>query len=255
MAALPARDVHAVLELVGEIHHAESLDEFRAGVLPAVQRLVPCDWVSYNEVGADGTIHAVLVDPIPPAHLFPLWDRYALQNPIVAHYQRTSDGRAYRFSDFLTRAEYHALDLYQHVYKPLGVEHQVAIEMPSPADITIGIALSRKRRDFSQRDRDVLNLARPHLIQAWRNAQRRAPELARPTPVVPEPDRLRLLGMSRREAEVLQLLMQGSATADVAATLGISPRTVHKHSERIREKLGVHSRAAVVAAAWSSLSS
>lgn len=253
MAALPARDVHAVLELVGEIHHAESLDEFRAGVLPAVKRLVPCEWVSYNEVGADGTIHAVLVDPIPPSHLFPLWDRYALQNPIVAFYQRTHDGRAYRFSDFLTRAEYHALELYQHVYGPLGVEYQVAIAMPSPPDLTIGIALSRKRGDFSQRDRDVLDLARPHLIQAWRNAQRRGPAAERPA-VVPEPERLRLLGMSKREAEVLQLLMQGSATDDVAATLGISPRTVHKHSERIREKLGVHSRAAVVAAAWSSLS-
>lgn len=252
MASLSARDVRAVLDLVGEVHDADTLDEFRTILLPALQRVVPCDWISYNEVGDDGTIHAVLVDPIPPAHLFPAWDRYALQNPIVQYYQRTRDGRAYRFSDFLTREEYHATEIYQHVYRPMGVEHQVAVAMPSPADLTIGIALSRKRRDFSQRDRDVLDLARPHLIQAWRTARRRSASNGAPARADIR-DHLLLLGMSAREADVLELLMHGETTASVAARLSISPRTVHKHSERIRDKLGVHSRAEVVAAAWSSV--
>lgn len=252
MAPLPARDVRAVLDLVGEVHDAETLDEFRAILLPALQRIVPCDWISYNEVGEDGTIHAVLVDPIPPAHLFPAWDRYALQNPIVQYYQRTRDGRAYRFSDFLSREEFHATDIYQHVYRPMGVEYQVAVAMPSPAELTIGIALSRKRRDFSQRDREVLDLARPHLIQAWRIARRRGTSNGVPAPSDIR-DHLMLLGMSAREADVLELLMHGETTESVATRLSISPRTVHKHSERIRDKLGVHSRAEVVAAAWSSV--
>ena len=166
--------------------------------------------------------------------------------------ERLDGEQVFVIHDFLSREEYHATDIYQHVYRPMGVEHQVAVAMPSPSDLTIGIALSRKRRDFSQRDRDVLDLARPHLIQAWRTARRRSSTNGAPARSDIR-DHLLLLGMSAREADVLELLMHGESTESVAARLSISPRTVHKHSERIRDKLGVHSRAEDVAAAWSSV--
>ena len=35
----------------------------------------------------------------------------------------------------------------------------------------IGVALSRGGKDFTERDRRVLDLTRPHLIQAYRNAE------------------------------------------------------------------------------------
>lgn len=252
MATLSARDVHAVLELVGEAHHAETLDGFRAGLLPAIRRVIACDWISYNEVRADGTVHAALIDPLPDAQVFAAWDRYARQNPIVAHYLETRDGRAYRFSDLITQAELHDLDLYRYVYGPMGVEYQLAVELPGPPDLTIGIALSRGEPDFTMRDRAVLDLARPHLIQAWRNVQLRAPAAALPAPALLHA-RLERLGLTRREAQILAMLMRGRSTASVAAELSISPRTLHKHAERIHQKLGVHTRAAAVASAWASV--
>jgi DNA-binding CsgD family transcriptional regulator len=57
------------------------------------------------------------------------------------------------------------------------------------------------------------------------------------------------LGLSDREADVLQELARGSTSAEVAETLGISERTVAKHSERIHRKLGVRSRAQAIATA------
>ena len=48
-------------------------------------------------------------------------------------------------------------------------------------------------------------------------------------------------------------MMRGRATAEIAAALAISPRTIHKHAERIYDKLGVHDRIAAVSAAWSAL--
>ncbi len=38
-------------------------------------------------------------------------------------------------------------------------------------------------------------------------------------------------------------VLAGQASGDIAATLGISPRTVQKHIERAYRKLGVNSRA------------
>lgn len=53
--------------------------------------------------------------------------------------------------------------------------------------------------------------------------------------------------MSPREQEVAALLARGARNAVIAATLGISPHTVRRHTERVLAKLGVASRAEVAA--------
>jgi DNA-binding CsgD family transcriptional regulator len=54
--------------------------------------------------------------------------------------------------------------------------------------------------------------------------------------------------LTAREREVAELVAQGLTNADIAARLGIGPRTVESHLERVRSRLGLLSRADV--AAW-----
>jgi non-specific serine/threonine protein kinase len=54
-------------------------------------------------------------------------------------------------------------------------------------------------------------------------------------------------GLTPREREVLRLIADGRSDKEVAALLAISPRTVARHLENIRAKLGVDSRAAAAA--------
>jgi predicted ATPase/DNA-binding CsgD family transcriptional regulator len=49
-------------------------------------------------------------------------------------------------------------------------------------------------------------------------------------------------GLTRREVEILRLLVERRTDHEMAAALSISPPTVATHVARIREKLGVHSR-------------
>lgn len=60
------------------------------------------------------------------------------------------------------------------------------------------------------------------------------------------------LPLSAREREVLRWVAAGKTDRDIAAILAISPRTVHKHLQRIYDKLGVETRtaAAMRALAW-----
>ena len=60
---------------------------------------------------------------------------------------------------------------------------------------------------------------------------------------------LRRLGLTQRQAEVLSMIARGRETDEIATELSISPRTVHKHVERVRTCLGVSSRGAAVAEA------
>jgi DNA-binding CsgD family transcriptional regulator len=64
---------------------------------------------------------------------------------------------------------------------------------------------------------------------------------------VPSIERLESFSMSRREAEVLQLVIAGETNASIAAALFISAGTVKKHLDNVYRKLGVGNRAAAVA--------
>ena len=56
----------------------------------------------------------------------------------------------------------------------------------------------------------------------------------------------RALSVTPRESEVLLWLSRGKSNADIAAILGMSPRTVNKHLEQIYKKIGVENRTTAV---------
>lgn len=64
-----------------------------------------------------------------------------------------------------------------------------------------------------------------------------------------EADRRAHLGLTPRETQILELLVEGLNQAQIAQRLVISPNTVATHIQRILVKLGVHNRAQAVASA------
>jgi DNA-binding CsgD family transcriptional regulator len=238
-----------LLALIGEVMGLLDLDELYHGLLAALRDAVPADWCALNELPADLPHTLSLTDPPMPAALHVAFARYGTQNPLVGHYLRTRDSRATRFSDLITRRQLHQLDLYREVYAQLGVEYQIAFTLPSSSDRVLGVALSRSKRDFSTGERDLLNLARPYLIQAYRNAlshtrlEQRAGRQILAADLLP-------LGLTLRQAEVLRLIATGHSDSDAAAVLGIEVPTVHKHLQRCYRKLGVHSRSQAARVAW-----
>ncbi|HWK29358.1 MAG TPA: helix-turn-helix transcriptional regulator [Solirubrobacter sp.] len=337
--SLPERELQGLLELLGEVHHAEDLASFRAALLDALPRLIPAAYTSYNEVGADGTPLVTLVAPEPPERVLRQWGRYGHQNPLIQRHLARRDPRASRLSDVIALDAFRQRELYREVFVPMGVEHQLAVTLPAPPRLLIGLVFA-DADDFSDDQRRLLDYARPHLIQAHANAalrerlhdvlraveaglddvgeaivvtdaqdriafttqagraalslvgdgHGRLPEPLRGSAapahtVVPVADGAPLvvrrlaprggatvhvfergargaprslltsLGLSPREAEVLQAMMGGLSTAAIAQRLSVQPRTVYKHAERIYAKLGVNDRIAAVSAAWAALDS
>ena len=169
-------DVRAMLSFVGECSALEDVGEFRTAILQGLRRLVPCEIASYNEIEFEVGSMIALADP--PGSLLDgateIFVRLGHQNPLIERFQRTRDGRPWKWSDLITRRELHGLELYREVYEPMGVEYQIAFGLPSPPHQVIGLALNRDVRDFSERDRKVLNLLRPSLIQMYRTVERYA---------------------------------------------------------------------------------
>lgn len=259
MNTFPAPLQDSLLELLGELTGLLDLDEFRPGLLRALRHAVPADWISLNDLCPDPESTAVLIEPDFPPQAHELYARHAYENPLVARYQRTQDGRAYRFSDVSTPQELRATALYQEFYGPIGLEHQIAFTLPHAADRLLAIALSRRDHDFTDDERALLDRARPFLIQTYRNAiehtrlqtelelRRRRSQLPLEHPRLAA--ELAQRGVTRREAEVLSFVATGLSDRQVADVLGISQRTVQTHLRRCYLKLDAHTRTAAVALA------
>ena len=192
---------------------------------------------------------------LPPAKedLLERFARHRHENPIMNHHLQTGDGRAYRFSDLIGRRELRRLALYREVYAPLGVEHQIAFTLPSGRGRLLAVALSRGTRNYTNAERDLLNRARPMLIQAFRNAiehDRLALALARLRGNRVIVEALANCGLTAREAQIVDAIAHGGSSREIAAQLALSPRTVGKHLEHCFRKLGVSSQSALAARAW-----
>jgi DNA-binding CsgD family transcriptional regulator len=243
-------------ELIGDVQGLLDLEDFRTELLRALARAVPADWVSLNDIGPEPESTIVIVEPEFPADDHALFARWAHQNPLIERFAATGDGRAYRFSDVVTPAQLHGLDLYREFYGPLGLEHQIAFTLPHPPARLLGVALSRRDHDFSDEERTVLNDARPFLVQAYRNAVEHSMLQAelrrRPAPPDPPSDlgALLLRGLTPRECEVLSWVATGRSDLEIATRLGLSERTVHKHLQHCYRKLNVRHRTAAAAVVW-----
>ena len=267
--------------------------------------LIECEGVGWNEVDLEGQDVRAITSPVEyfdPSHVEHL-NRLITEHPIVRYVARTGDTSATKISDFVSAREFHALEIYADFFRPLGAEDLLAVVIQA-TPVMIGIAFTRPRRSYTERDRELLNLLRPHLTTAYANVAVREAlarglegrrivrltakgALAEPCPWLdewfsetprrlepgvyardgaelvvqrvddvlileerrfrPDPARVRALGLSAREAEVLSLAGRGLTDAEIAGELYLSARTVAKHLEHAYQKLGAHTRSAAVA--------
>jgi DNA-binding NarL/FixJ family response regulator len=117
----------------------------------------------------------------------------------------------------------------------------------------MAIALSRSQHDFTDSECELLTVARPHLIQVYRNALEftdRTASRERPTANGPDERDLQALGLTTAQARVLSRIALGASTAQIARELHIAQRTVHKHLQRTYRVLDVANRAGAASKAW-----
>ena len=55
-------------------------------------------------------------------------------------------------------------------------------------------------------------------------------------------------GLTERQLQIVELIAHGCSNVEIAARLGISPRTAKAHSDALRQKLGVPRRRQIPAA-------
>lgn len=143
-----------------------------------------------------------------------------------------------KIADFYSARQWHSTGMYCDLYRPQGMEYELMLTLPacpgrSPGPgKTLRLFLFRESgADFSEADRALLTLLRPHLYQAYLDAERRRHPSA---------------DLTSRHQQLLDLVAAGYTNAQIARRLGIAEGTVRKHLENISRRLHVTSRTAAV---------
>jgi DNA-binding CsgD family transcriptional regulator len=240
--SLSTRDYDAALGVVAAASHGSSVEPLPTPVLESIRRLFAADTVGYFEGPPwDRARRRLWIagdhEPWTRAQQR-LNDDLRFQNPLLP--TPATVGRAWRMTDRMTLRAYRRTDLYNLLGRPHRIEYSMDYWMRAPDGIVRGLSIDASTRDFSERDRDLLDVLGRHLATVL---GKRDPRLPRPAAE---------LGLTRREAEILALVARGRTNEEIAAVLSVSAHTVRKHLENAFLRLGVHSRAAAIAVAYES---
>jgi DNA-binding CsgD family transcriptional regulator len=219
-------------------------EPFPEPVLDGLKRLIPCATVSHHAWDEHGTDydHGLWLSADEPARVREVWNSYVdvrSQDPLPSGSLNGSVplAQAVTFSDFLTLREFRRLNLYDRICRPLGISYVMKLFLHTSTG-GCSFVFDAERKDFSQRDRAVLNALAPHLS---RLRQRAATTIPAAINQVPELDSL-----TRREHDVLRLAASGLTNRQIAEALYIAPGTVRKHLDNIYAKLDVPNRTTAI---------
>ena len=170
------------------------------------------------------------------------FDRHFSEHPLVREHGRNPGAVTRRIADLVPQTDFRHTALYHDYYRAIGIDHVMAVPIHVDQRLLVSFVFNRRGCGFTDAERDSLELIRPHLGHLYRlcvalGRSGWAPAAA--------------WQLTPREQDVLRWLCAGKTDRDIGAILGISPRTVHKHLQRIYEKLGVETRTAAVARAHS----
>jgi DNA-binding CsgD family transcriptional regulator len=159
----------------------------------------------------------------------------------LEYYARVDGGRfSLESADIgeVSWADFRGTEYVTDFVRPQRYDHSATIKLFGSARELVGaLGLNRSGPSgFGERDRRMLARVRPHLDNLHANlfAAAGRPDEASSAALPVSP--------TRREEEILRLLLRGLGPRLIGQRLCISPRTVEKHAESLYRKFGVASR-------------
>jgi len=233
-------DLHTMLRIVNAPDLGDDGEGLPWSTLHGLTSLIGCTVVSFIGMEAGPLRHYLGQDtgaPDAPVDEAAFWRHYATW-PHCTYPERTGDLRTVTTTtDFYTLRAFRQTQMYADYCRVLDDDHSIMVVLPDGPGRQLRLLLFRGRADpeFSERDRAMLTLLRPHLYAAHIQVLRRRRG-------VPE--------LTARQWELMRLVDAGLGNTQIARQLHVTENTVRKHLENIFERLQVTSRTAALTRAF-----
>ncbi len=243
--SLRGSDLQTALDFVSDLTDTiDDADAFARCCVAQLPRLAASELTTLSL--CDLRSHRRHVIGLPPgaigADARASFDRHFQAHPLVRYHAVEGGQNARRISDSVPFAAFRQTALYHEYYRPVGIDHAVALPVQVGDGWLVSFVLNRHGSDFGDREVALLDRVRPAVGRLFRRTgllerTRDAWQLDRGATAAQEL-------LTGREREVMRWLAAGKTDRDIADILAISHRTVHKHLQNVYAKLGVETRTA-----------
>lgn len=176
-------------------------------------------------------------------------------DPFFQMRHSVTEGGLYRLSD-IAPDRFFSGEYYLRYYRITRILDEVGLLVPLPDGATGHLSFSRKDGKFRRKELQCLRHFSPILLELLRQycEARGLPDSPPASNVRPLEDviadhvlQLRQAALTRREAQVVALILQGHSNLSAALALGIARQTVKVHRRNIYRKLMITSQAELFA--------
>lgn len=173
MKTVSHNDFMALNRVIGDIYAARDAEAFYQAVFASIKTVIPCELSSFTEVDfAPTPVHCIKVICGSEQHsrlqgnLFGVFQALVHEHPFVPHINTAG---VIKITDYASQAKFRDTGIYNEYYQHLDIDSQISFALPLEQEKLSLFTLSRNKRDFTERDRLILTLLRPHLMSALRN--------------------------------------------------------------------------------------
>jgi DNA-binding CsgD family transcriptional regulator len=205
-------------------------------------QLLPSSLNSHGVIDQKTGVLTANFDCTPPglADAFAAFGRHMAKYAPFRFDPSVNSGKPFSARDFYSRPAFHDLDIYQEVYRPMGLDDHCFLHVPTGSDSIVFVGFLRDGRPFDRGEKELLGLVQPHLSNGRKLAL--AMTAAEDTPLSPE--LFAGVGFTPRESDVLYWLTRGKLNEEIARILHLRADSVSRHLQTIYEKMGVEHRVA-----------
>ncbi len=230
-------DLHRMLRVVEAPDLGDDGDGLPWSILHELRALIPCAWIGIDCIDRARGVVVFEQGVDLPEFRDDLDGVFWQHQDWCCALTKRVDNPVTQTSDLMTLAEWWRTPFYLDWCAPHGLDHDLQVKLPAPPGqaLTLGLTRGRHDPDFSDRDRALLTLLRPHLYTAHVEVLRRRRGIPK---------------LTDRQWQLLRLVDAGLSNTRIARHLFIAESTVRKHLENIFERLQVQSRTAALVRAF-----
>lgn len=173
MQKITSADQRKLSIFVKELYGLDSVQRILERMVHGLGDLIGSESVFVAKADPKRNMVSLLADNIGP-ELRKHWPTLVAlrhENPAISYHMSRPEAPALMIKDLLPMSQWRRTTVFNEFYSRLGMQERLSLSLSfSRPDVT-GVVAHRSRGCFTERDRSVLNLIRPHISQACNTAK------------------------------------------------------------------------------------
>ena len=249
MDIIEKNHINLLSHIIYVIYNTSDLNEMRREVMGLLQHAVPFNNANFFLIEKRDGGREFLTDLInintlsnPASEIDSILERYQEEYAEIDSLHWLYNAKrplTYRTSDYLSESEFENTTYYKEFYEPFNVHHGAQMVFASGGNCLGLLTLFRPKDQPNFTDTEIFFLDN---IKDHMSVRLRQKSSDKHTPDQSSTALMKKYELTRRECEILELLLEGKEKEQIAEELFIAENTLRRHIYNMYTKMGIQHR-------------